>query len=178
MIRFLDLVLSIIGIFFLFPIFIIFLIIGKFNFKSPILVQKRIGKDLKIFNIFKFKSFVEDSYVATHLLTDQSISRYGLFLRKFKIDEIPQLFNVLIGNMSIVGPRPCLLNQKKLIYLRKKKNIFKIRPGITGLSQIKGIDMSDPVKLTNTDYEMIKKLNTILYFKWIFLTIKNLILQN
>ena len=172
MIRFLDIVLSIIGIFFLFPIFIIFLIIGKFNFKSPILVQKRIGKDLKIFKIFKFKSLEKNSYVATHLLMDQSISRYGLFLRKFKIDELPQLFNVLIGDMSLVGPRPCLLNQKELIYLRKEKKIFKVRPGVTGLSQIKGIDMSNPIKLTNTDFEMIKKLNIILYFKYIFLSIK------
>ena len=113
-----------------------------------------------------------NTYMATHLVDKCSLPKYGIFLRKTKIDELPQLFNVLKGDMSLVGPRPCLLNQKKLIAERKKKNIFKIRPGITGLAQIKKVDMSKPEKLSQLDYEMIKKFNLIGYFKYIILTFK------
>ena len=114
----------------------------------------------------------------THLISKSNITHIGYFLRKYKIDEMPQLFNVLIGDMSIVGPRPCLTNQKELIRERKKKGVFKVRPGITGLAQIKGINMAKPILLSKTDKKMIQnKINIFNYFHYILLTIL-LIIKN
>ena len=108
---------------------------------------------------------------STHLVNKSNITKIGCFLRKFKIDELPQLINVLLGDMSIVGPRPCLINQKKLIFERKKRGVFQVRPGITGLAQIKGINMAKPILLSKTDREMIQnKINIINYFRYILLT--------
>jgi lipopolysaccharide/colanic/teichoic acid biosynthesis glycosyltransferase len=107
----------------------------------------------------------------THLINSLNITWFGSFLRKFKLDELPQLFNVLIGDMSLVGPRPCLPNQKKLIIERKKRRVFNVRPGITGLAQVLGIDMSTPSLLAKTDSKMIKKMNLFDYFYYIFVTL-------
>ena len=107
---------------------------------------------------------------ATHLVKNLKLSVFSIFLRKTKLDEVPQLWNVLLGEMSLVGPRPCLLNQKKLIKERKKRRVFKVRPGITGLAQIKGITMKNPTLLAKTDLEMIKKLNLLNYFYYIVMT--------
>jgi lipopolysaccharide/colanic/teichoic acid biosynthesis glycosyltransferase len=116
--------------------------------------------------------------VATHLVKNINISPFHNFLRKTKLDEMPQLLNVLIGNMSLVGPRPCLLNQSKLISERKKRGVFKVKPGITGLAQIKGITMKDPILLAKTDLRMIKQMNLYYYFYYIFMTIIDLLKRN
>ena len=108
---------------------------------------------------------------STHLVNTSNINIYGYFLRKFKIDEIPQLWNVLVGEMSIVGPRPCLINQKKLISERKKRGVFKVKPGITGLAQILGITMKTPTLLANTDLKMIKQMSLTYYLYYILKTI-------
>ena len=94
----------------------------------------------------------------------------GKWLRLSRIDELPQLISVIKGDMSLVGPRPCLLNQLELIELREKYGLFKVKPGITGLSQINGIDMSNPQKLAKTDFIMISKINQKNYFKYLLLT--------
>ena len=107
---------------------------------------------------------------ATHLVDSSNITTLGYFLRKFKLDEIPQLYNVLIGNMSLVGPRPCLLNHRKLIMERKKRGVFLVRPGITGLAQVNGIDMSTPTFLAKTDLRMIRQMNLFYYFYYILIT--------
>ena len=99
-----------------------------------------------------------------------SVTRFGRVIRLLKLDELPQLINVIRGDMSLVGPRPCLLNQLELIELREKYKIFRVKPGITGLSQINGIDMSNPKKLAETDLFMISKINQKNYFKYILLT--------
>jgi lipopolysaccharide/colanic/teichoic acid biosynthesis glycosyltransferase len=109
--------------------------------------------------------------VATHLIDTNSVTKWGSFLRKSKLDELPQLFNVLIGDMSFVGPRPNLFNQTELIAERDKRGIYLRRPGITGLAQINKIDMSTPQLLAETDLKMIDQLNLLLYFKYIFLTL-------
>ncbi len=109
--------------------------------------------------------------VATHLANSSSVTQYGSFLRKSKLDELPQLFNVLFGNMSLVGPRPNLFNQEELVQERNKRGIYSVRPGITGLAQINKIDMSTPQLLAETDEKMINELNIIIYFKFIFLTV-------
>ena len=109
--------------------------------------------------------------VATHLIDNSMITPFGYFLRRTKLDEVPQLLNVMLGDMSLVGPRPCLTNQIKLISERKKRGVFKVKPGITGLSQISGINMKTPILLAKTDQEMIVKFNLSDYFLYIFKTL-------
>ena len=107
----------------------------------------------------------------THLINSSNVTYFGHFLRKYKLDELLQLWNVLIGNMSLVGPRPCLLNQTKLIYERKKRGIFKVKPGITGLAQVSGITMKTPTLLSKTDLKMIEQMNLYYYFYYIIKTL-------
>jgi lipopolysaccharide/colanic/teichoic acid biosynthesis glycosyltransferase len=109
--------------------------------------------------------------VATHLASASLITPFGGFLRKSKLDELPQLWNVLVGDMSLVGPRPNLYNQEELIQERDSRGVYSVRPGITGLAQINKIDMSTPQLLAETDAKMIQELNTLGYFKYIFLTV-------
>jgi len=171
-IRIIDIVFSFFGLITLTPFFIFFSITGFIDFRSPYFIQERAGKDLKPFKLIKFRTMNPSTpSIATHLVDPRGISTMGKFLRKTKLDEIPQLINVLKGDMSIVGPRPCLLNQKELINERKKLGVFLVAPGITGLAQIQNIDMSDPEKLASVDSEMIKNFNLIFYFKTIFLTL-------
>jgi lipopolysaccharide/colanic/teichoic acid biosynthesis glycosyltransferase len=99
------------------------------------------------------------------------ITKYGKFLRASKLDELPQLLNVLVGDMSLVGPRPCLFNQEELILERDKFEIYKIKPGVTGLAQINKIDMSTPELLARTEAEMIADFSIQNYFTFIFATL-------
>jgi lipopolysaccharide/colanic/teichoic acid biosynthesis glycosyltransferase len=114
---------------------------------------------------------VNTKSVATHLVQSSVITKWGSFLRKSKFDELPQLINVLNGDMSFVGPRPNLPNQKELIDEREARGVYNIRPGITGLAQINKIDMSTPVLLAVTDAKMISELNIYQYFKYIITTL-------
>ena len=171
MIRLLDCFFSLFGIFILSPLLVSLLIIGLFHNTSPVFKQTRVGIYQKPFILIKFRTMpLGTKSVATHLVKNLKLSLFGSFLRKTKLDEIPQLWNVLIGEMSLVGPRPCLFNQKKLINERKKRGVFKVRPGTTGLAQIKGITMQNPILLAKTDLEMIKQLNVFNYFYYILLT--------
>ena len=134
--------------------------------------QERIGKNGVPFYLLKFRSMhINAPSVATHLASVNSITPFGRFLRKSKLDEIPQLLNVFMGDMSLVGPRPNLFNQTELIEERQKRGVYVIRPGITGLAQINKIDMSTPILLADTDAMMIAQLNVWYYFKYIFLTV-------
>ncbi len=109
--------------------------------------------------------------VATHLADAAAVTRFGQFLRKFKLDELAQLWNVLKGDVSLVGPRPCLVSQVELIAAREARGVFAVRPGITGLAQVNGIDMSDPERLAEMDSEMIGSLNLRDYFRYLVLTV-------
>ncbi|MGV6806826.1 MAG: sugar transferase, partial [bacterium] len=109
--------------------------------------------------------------VATHLVDAKAITRSGGFLRRTKLDELPQLWNVLRGEMSLVGPRPCLATQKELIESRSALSVFDARPGITGLAQVNDIDMSEPELLAKTDRKMLDELNLAAYFKYILQTL-------
>jgi lipopolysaccharide/colanic/teichoic acid biosynthesis glycosyltransferase len=109
--------------------------------------------------------------VASHLADVAAITGLGKFLRRTKLDELPQLWNVLRGEMSLVGPRPCLYSQIELIEERQSRGVFESRPGITGLAQINNIDMSTPKILAETDAQMLRNLNYLQYFKYIFWTI-------
>lgn len=108
--------------------------------------------------------------VASHLADGSSITGWGRFLRRTKLDELPQLWNVLKGEMSLVGPRPCLPNQTELIFERAQRGVFVARPGITGLAQVQGIDMSNPQRLAEVDAEMLRDFSVADYFRYIFLT--------
>lgn len=172
MIRFLDLMLSGVGLVVLSPLFVILLIIGLMDTGSPLFWQMRIGKDKRGFKLVKFRSMRRDTIsVPTHLINSPSITSFGRFLRKSKLDELPQLWNVFKGDMSLVGPRPCLPIQGELIELREKRGVLKVRPGITGLAQISGVDMSEPVLLVDTDEIMVRNMSICSYFKYILLTL-------
>ncbi len=171
MIRLFDFLFSFLGLIILLPILIILWIIGFFENGSPIFKQKRVGYNQKFFILFKFRTMLKDTKsVPTHLVNNLKVTKFGFFLRQTKLDELPQLFNVLIGDMSLVGPRPCLVNQKKLISERKKRSVFKAKPGITGLGQISGITMKNPTLLAKTDMIMVRQLNLFYYFYYIVLT--------
>ena len=172
MIRFFDILFSFLGLLVLSPILLVLCIIGFFDTGSPIICQERVGKNKQPFNLYKFRSMhINTKSVATHLANASSITPFGRFLRKSKLDELPQLCNVLVGNMSLVGPRPNLFNQKELIVERDNRGVYNVRPGITGLAQINKIDMSTPQLLAETDAKMIKDLYVWYYFKYIFLTV-------
>lgn len=172
MIRLCDILFSFFGILFLFPVGIVLYIIGLFDTGSPLFVQERVGKDMKAFNLLKFRTMkVGTQSVASHLASAASITKFGQFLRKTKLDELPQLINVLKGDMSLVGPRPNLFNQTELIEERKKRGVYDFLPGITGLAQINEVDMSTPKKLAEMDAELLKNLSIDKYFHYIFATV-------
>lgn len=171
MTRIFDILFSFVGLVLLSPILIVLMIIGCFDTGSPIFRQERVGKGKQPFRLMKFRSMhINAPSVATHLASASLITPFGSFLRKSKLDELPQLWNVLLGDMSLVGPRPNLFNQEELIQERNSRGVYSVRPGITGLAQINKIDMSTPQYLAETDAMMIQELNTLVYFKYIFLT--------
>jgi lipopolysaccharide/colanic/teichoic acid biosynthesis glycosyltransferase len=153
-------------------IFIILVVIGIFDSGSPIFAQERVGKHKKPFKLYKFRSMhVNTKSVATHLASHASVTKWGNFLRKSKLDELPQLFNVLLGDMSLVGPRPNLFNQEELIEERAKRDVYNVVPGITGEAQINKIDMSTPQLLAETDAIMTKNLTFQKYIYYIVVTV-------
>lgn len=170
--RFFDVIFSIFGLLILSPILLILFIGGTIDTGAPIFFQKRLGKNKKEFTLFKFRSMkLETNSLGTHLIDANSITQWGKIIRKLKLDELPQLFNVLIGDMSLVGPRPNLPNQLELIKEREARNVYSVRPGITGLSQINKVDMSTPKLLAEMDSKMIQNFSTLNYFKYLFLTL-------
>jgi len=171
-IRFFDFVFSLLGLVVGFPVLVVLTVIGLFDTGSPIFRQVRVGRHQKPFTLVKFRTMkVDTASVATHLASSASITRFGHFLRKSKLDELPQLWNVLKGEMSLVGPRPGLFNQKELTEERAKRGVFSVRPGITGLAQVSEIDMSTPALLAETDERMIQSLSLFHYFKYILMTV-------
>lgn len=171
MIRLIDFLAAFFGLLFLWPILLIVLIIGLFDTGSPIFVQERVGRNKKPFKLIKFRTMsVDTKSVASHLASNASITKLGAFLRKTKIDELPQLINVVKGDMSLVGPRPNLYNQEELIKERDALGVYDVLPGITGLAQVQNIDMSTPALLAKTDKQMIDSLTLNDYFKYIIMT--------
>ncbi len=172
MIRLFDIVFSLLGLVFGFPVLLLLTLIGLFDTGSPIFRQVRVGRDQKPFTLVKFRTMkVDTASVATHLASSSSITRFGHFLRRTKLDELPQLWNVFKGEMSLVGPRPGLFNQEALTAERARRGVYAVRPGITGLAQVNEVDMSTPVLLAETDQKMIQELSLRDYFKYIFMTV-------
>jgi O-antigen biosynthesis protein WbqP len=172
MLRVLDFLFSSFGLILGSPVLLVIYVIGLFDTGSPIFRQQRVGRDQKPFTLVKFRTMRSGTApVASHLADASAITTLGSFLRRTKLDELPQLWNVLKGEMSLVGPRPCLLNQMELISERASREIFRSRPGITGLAQVNNIDMSTPKLLAETDSLMLKEMTVQAYFKYIFMTV-------
>jgi O-antigen biosynthesis protein WbqP len=172
LIRLLDFVFALCGLVFGFPVLLVLTIIGFFDTGSPIFRQVRVGRHKKPFTLVKFRTMkVDTASVASHLASASAITPFGGFLRKTKLDELPQLWNVLWGDMSLVGPRPGLFNQEELTAARDKKGVYNARPGVTGLAQVNEIDMSTPELLAETDAKMLQNLTLANYFKYIFMTV-------
>ena len=172
MIRLLDFIFSLVGLVLGFPVLLALYVIGLFDTGSPVFKQQRVGRLKTPFTLVKFRTMsVDTASVASHLASSASITKFGHFLRRTKLDELPQLWNVLKGEMSLVGPRPCLFNQEELIAEREQRGVLKARPGITGLAQVNDIDMSTPKLLAETDAKMLASLSISAYFKYIFMTV-------
>ena len=172
MIRMIDFLASFFGLILLSPVILILYVAGLFDTGSPIFKQERVGRHKQPFTLYKFRTMNPQAQsVATHLSKASDVTKLGAFLRRTKLDELPQLWNVLKGDMSLVGPRPCLYNQEELINEREKRGVFHHKPGITGLAQINEIDMSTPLKLSEVDATMLQDLNPKSYLAYVLATV-------
>jgi len=178
--RFFDILLSLIGAIILSWLFLILIIAIKIDSKGPILFkQKRVGKKkngaITYFNIWKFRTMRVDTPkdVPTHMLSnpDQYITGVGKFLRKTSLDELPQIFNILSGKMSIIGPRPALWNQEDLVVERDKYGANDVLPGLTGWAQINGRDELEIPLKAKLDGEYVERMSFLFDIKCFFGTI-------
>ena len=172
----LDFILALIGMLLLWPFFLIIAVVIKSTSKGPVLFrQKRLGKHKKEFYILKFRTMRTDtpSEMPTHLLQDPDffITKVGKFLRKTSLDELPQIINILKGDMSIIGPRPALWNQYDLIAERDKYGANDIKPGLTGWAQINGRDELAIEKKAELDGAYTRKLGFFLDMKCFVITV-------
>jgi O-antigen biosynthesis protein WbqP len=139
---------------------VLLLIILAIRLQSPgpaIFAQLRVGKGGRPFTCYKLRTMYSGTAsLPTHQVQASSVTALGEYLRRFKIDELPQLWNVLTGDMSLVGPRPCLPTQTELVEARTRLGVLSVRPGITGLAQIRGIDMSDANRLAEVDAQYVR----------------------
>jgi len=169
--RLFDFSLSLILLFITLPLTIVIFIAIYLELGHPLFFQERLGLNAKPFILIKFRTMkINTPLSPTHLIDSSYVTRLGRFLRRSKLDELPQLWNVLKGEMSLVGPRPGLPSHKELFIERSNLKVFEVKPGITGLAQLSYIDMSDPKKLAETDAIMIRSLNLRLYIKYLFMT--------
>jgi len=131
---------------------------------NPLLIQSRVGVHCRPFMLFKLRTMRPNTPdAASHDISPVQILVCGRYLRACKLDELPQILNVINGTMSFVGPRPCLASQTDLIAERQRRGVMEVLPGITGTSQIAGIDMSDPVRLAISDAKYVKRRSIGLY---------------
>lgn len=176
----LDFLISLIALVILSPIFLIIALWIKLNSKGPVFFrQKRVGKNKELFEIYKFRSMRTDtpSDMPTHLLNDPDafITSSGKFLRKTSLDELPQLINIIKGDMAIIGPRPALWNQYDLIKERDKYKANDVRPGLTGWAQINGRDeLEIPVK-AKLDGDYVQNISFFFDLKCFFGTISSVL---
>ncbi len=172
MIRIFDLFFATLALLVFLPIIALCSILICSDGHNPIFSQSRVGRYGVPFTLYKLRTMrYGTNQVPTHLVNNSRITKIGFFLRRTKLDELPQLLNVIRGEMSIVGPRPCLLSQTELINRRKAFRIDLHRPGLTGLAQIRGVDMSTPRRLAYADFYMLKSLTLCSYFSYILRTI-------
>mgnify|MGYP003289640092 CR=1 FL=1 len=173
--RIFDFTVSLVLIIILIPVFLILALVVLIDSGSPVIFrQYRVGKGNKLFYIYKFRTMrVNTRNAATDDLeeAEQVITKSGHFLRKTSLDELPQLFNVLTGKMSFVGPRPLIPEEKEIRQIRKEYNVYSVRPGITGLAQVNGRDMLSTKEKALFDKEYVEKQSILLDIKIMFKTV-------
>ncbi|MAS95547.1 MAG: lipid carrier--UDP-N-acetylgalactosaminyltransferase [Verrucomicrobiales bacterium] len=164
---------ALVGLICALPFFIVLIpLIRLTSSGKAIFAQERVGKGKEVFTCYKLRTMAKDTKQAgTHEVSSSSVTPVGSVLRKLKLDELPQLWNVFVGDMSFVGPRPCLPVQTELIEEREKRGVYEILPGITGLGQVRGIDMSDPVRLAECDAEYVRSRSLVADLKLLWLTV-------
>ena len=170
--RYFDFVLSLIAIVLLSPIYLIVAVLVKVKLGSPVIFsQERPGKDEKIFKMYKFRSMTSEKDEDGNLLPDDvRLTSFGKKLRATSLDELPELFNILKGEMSIIGPRP-LLTKYLPLYSDEQKNRHRVRPGLTGLAQVSGRNTLSWNEKFKIDNEYVKNISFILDFKILALTV-------
>lgn len=170
--RLIDVILSLIGAIVLLPLFLLIGVAIFIDNSGPIIFkQARVGKDKKIFMLYKFRTMKVDAPdVATHLLEnpDQYITRVGKILRKTSLDELPQIYNILFDQMSIIGPRPVIALEEDLITERDKYGVYSIKPGLTGWAQINGRDEIGPILKAKLDAEYMENISFLFDVKCFF----------
>lgn len=153
MIRGMDILVALFGLICSAPVIAICVLIHHLTSRgSAIFVQPRVGRGEAVFTCYKLRTMAPGTpHVGTHEVSVSSVTPLGSVLRKLKLDELPQLWNVLVGDMSLVGPRPCLPSQEAVIAARRARGVYAVRPGVTGPAQVLGIDMSTPERLAEVD---------------------------
>jgi O-antigen biosynthesis protein WbqP len=172
--RALDVLASMLLLLFCSPILIIVIIAIRLQSPGPaIFRQVRVGKNGRPFTCYKLRTMYSGTAnLPTHEVQASSVTVFGEHLRRFKVDELPQLCNVLIGDMSLVGPRPCLPSQTALVEARRQLGVFEVRPGITGLAQVNGVDMSDANRLAELDAQYVRTQSLMGDFRLILATLR------
>jgi O-antigen biosynthesis protein WbqP len=172
--RIFDITIALVGLFLLFPLMILLALAVKITSQGPILNwSNRVGFNNKIFKMPKFRSMrIETPAVATHLLQNPNkwLTPIGSFLRRSSLDELPQLWSILIGEMSFVGPRPALFNQEDLIALRTDVGVHKLKPGLSGWAQVNGRDELPITLKVALDLEYMKNKSFIFDLKILWIT--------
>lgn len=139
---------------------------------APVFAQRRIGRDGREFTCYKLRTMhTGTANLPSHMLGASALTPIGGYLRRWKLDEVPQLYNVLRGEMSLVGPRPCLISQTQLIEARRELGVLGVRPGITGLAQVRGVDMSDARRLALVDSEYVRNRSFAVDLRLILATV-------
>jgi O-antigen biosynthesis protein WbqP len=172
--RALDVLATVLLLLFCSPILLIVIIAIRLQSPGPaIFRQVRVGKNGRPFTCYKLRTMYSGTAnLPTHEVQASSVTPIGEHLRRFKIDELPQLCNVLIGDMSLVGPRPCLPSQTALVEARRQLGVFEVRPGITGLAQVNGVDMSDANRLAELDAQYVRTQSLMGDFRLILATLR------
>ena len=154
------------------PIILLLMIAIRFETPgSPLFMQRRVGRHRREFWLFKLRTmYRETEHLPSHELSVSKITKIGRILRKTKLDELPQLWNILLGDMSFVGPRPCLPSQDELIAERASRGVYSLRPGITGPAQLAGVDMSTPRELAIADALYMERQTFVVDIRYILLT--------
>jgi len=171
--RLLDIVFAACGLLVLSPLLLTLALVVKLS--SPggaVFAQARVGRGKREFQCYKLRTMWSGTRTAgTHEVSEAAVTPIGRLLRATKLDEIPQLWNVLKGEMSIVGPRPCLPVQRQLVEQREIRGVFDVRPGITGLAQVEGLDMSRPEELSIRDAYYVEHFSLVLDVKILVATL-------
>lgn len=158
-----DIIITLIGLPIAVPVMLLCMALVRCSSQGPVIFrQTRVGLHEKPFTCYKLRTMYADTRDApSHETAASAVTPVGKWLRRLKLDELPQLWNILRGEMSFVGPRPCLPSQTELIEARRARGLYAIRPGITGVAQVAGIDMSDPLKLAEADVVYLEDMSLL-----------------